>query len=122
VTSSLRSLRRLESKLRSERRWEAEEDWGFGLREVEQVLIELGIEHGGRGVISVLEQHRGADAALYRWLLRLVGDEALAEDLLSEVLLDVWRQAASFEGALVSLDVAAGDWALQGALSAAPSD
>jgi RNA polymerase sigma-70 factor (ECF subfamily) len=35
--------------------------------------------------------------ALYRWLLRLVGDEALAEDLLSEVFLDVWRQAASFE-------------------------
>jgi RNA polymerase sigma-70 factor (ECF subfamily) len=35
--------------------------------------------------------------ALYRWLLRLVGDEALAEDLLSEVFLDVWRKAASFE-------------------------
>src|SRR5262245_64652957 len=35
---------------------------------------------------------------LYRWLLRLVGEEALAEDLLSEVFLDVWRQAASFEG------------------------
>jgi RNA polymerase sigma-70 factor, ECF subfamily len=35
---------------------------------------------------------------LYRWLLRLVRDEALAEDLLSDVFLDVWRQAASFEG------------------------
>jgi RNA polymerase sigma-70 factor, ECF subfamily len=34
---------------------------------------------------------------LYRWLMRLVGDEALAEDLLSEVFLDVWRQAAKFE-------------------------
>jgi len=34
---------------------------------------------------------------LYRWLLRLVGDEALAEDLLSDVFLDVWRQAASFK-------------------------
>jgi RNA polymerase sigma-70 factor (ECF subfamily) len=34
---------------------------------------------------------------LYRWLLRLVRDEALAEDLLSEVFLDVWRQAAAFE-------------------------
>jgi RNA polymerase sigma-70 factor (ECF subfamily) len=34
---------------------------------------------------------------LYRWLLCLVGDEPLAEDLLSEVFLDVWRQAASFE-------------------------
>ena len=35
--------------------------------------------------------------AIYRWLLRLVGDEALAEDLLSDVFLDVWRKAASFE-------------------------
>jgi len=34
---------------------------------------------------------------LYRWLVRIVRDEALAEDLLSEVFLDVWRQAASFE-------------------------
>src|SRR5262245_65420752 len=34
----------------------------------------------------------------YRWLLRFVHDETLAEDLLSEVFLDVWRQAASFEG------------------------
>jgi RNA polymerase sigma-70 factor (ECF subfamily) len=35
--------------------------------------------------------------ALYRWLLRLVDDKTLAEDLLSEVFLDVWRLAASFE-------------------------
>ena len=34
---------------------------------------------------------------LYRWFLRLAGDEALAEDLLSDVFLDVWRQAATFE-------------------------
>src|SRR6266481_3504653 len=34
---------------------------------------------------------------LYRWLLRLVRDESLAEDLLSDVFLDVWRQAAAFE-------------------------
>jgi RNA polymerase sigma-70 factor, ECF subfamily len=35
--------------------------------------------------------------ALHRWLLRLVRDETLAEDLLSDVFLDVWRQAAKFE-------------------------
>jgi RNA polymerase sigma-70 factor, ECF subfamily len=34
---------------------------------------------------------------LYRWLRRLVSDEALVEDLLSDVFLDVWRQAAAFE-------------------------
>jgi DNA-directed RNA polymerase specialized sigma24 family protein len=35
---------------------------------------------------------------IYRWLLRIVRDETLAEDLLSDVFLDVWRRAASFEG------------------------
>jgi len=34
---------------------------------------------------------------VYRWLLRLVDDESLAEDLLSEVFLDLWRHAASLE-------------------------
>src|SRR5262245_11548555 len=34
---------------------------------------------------------------VYRWLLRLVDDESLAEDLLSEVFLYLWRHAASFE-------------------------
>jgi RNA polymerase sigma-70 factor (ECF subfamily) len=34
---------------------------------------------------------------LYRWLLRIVRDETMAEDLLSDVFLDVWRQAASFQ-------------------------
>jgi RNA polymerase sigma-70 factor (ECF subfamily) len=43
---------------------------------------------------TLFGRHR---VALYRWLLCLVGDEPLAEDLLSEVFLDVWRQAASFE-------------------------
>jgi RNA polymerase sigma-70 factor (ECF subfamily) len=37
-------------------------------------------------------------AAIYRWLVRLAGEEALAEDLLSDVFLDVWRKARSFEG------------------------
>ena len=35
---------------------------------------------------------------LYRWLLRIVRNETVAEDLLSDVFLDVWRQAASFKG------------------------
>jgi RNA polymerase sigma-70 factor (ECF subfamily) len=36
--------------------------------------------------------------SIYRWLLRIVRNEALAEDLLSEVFIDVWRQAGAFEG------------------------
>src|ERR1700674_309055 len=35
---------------------------------------------------------------VYRFVLRLVRDESLAEDLISEVFLDVWRQAGRFEG------------------------
>jgi RNA polymerase sigma-70 factor, ECF subfamily len=35
---------------------------------------------------------------VYRFMLRLVGNEALAEDLTSEVFLEVWRQSARFEG------------------------
>jgi RNA polymerase sigma-70 factor (ECF subfamily) len=35
---------------------------------------------------------------VYRFVLRLVRDESVAEDLISEVFLDVWRQADRFEG------------------------
>ena len=35
---------------------------------------------------------------VYRFVLRLVGSPAVAEDLISEVFLDVWRQADRFEG------------------------
>jgi RNA polymerase sigma-70 factor (ECF subfamily) len=44
---------------------------------------------------TLYARHR---VAIYRWLLRLVGDETSAEDLLSDVFLDVWRKAASFQG------------------------
>jgi RNA polymerase sigma-70 factor (ECF subfamily) len=35
---------------------------------------------------------------VFRFVLRMVRDEAAAEDLISEVFLDVWRQAGRFEG------------------------
>jgi RNA polymerase sigma-70 factor (ECF subfamily) len=35
---------------------------------------------------------------IYRFVLRMVRNEATAEDLISEVFLDVWRQAEKFEG------------------------
>jgi RNA polymerase sigma-70 factor (ECF subfamily) len=44
---------------------------------------------------SLFARHR---TPVYRWLLRFVGNETMAEDLLSEVFLDVWRQADCFEG------------------------
>jgi len=51
---------------------------------------------GDRRAMEVLyARHR---VRLYRFLLRLVGNAANAEDLTSEVFLDVWRQACRFEG------------------------
>ena len=44
---------------------------------------------------ALFARHR---TSIYRWLLRFVSNETLAEDLLSEVFLDVWRQAGRFEG------------------------
>jgi len=35
---------------------------------------------------------------VFRFTLRLVRNEATAEDLISDVFLDVWRQAGKFEG------------------------
>jgi RNA polymerase sigma-70 factor (ECF subfamily) len=35
---------------------------------------------------------------VYRFVLRLVGNPTVAEDLISDVFLDVWRQADKFEG------------------------
>ena len=35
---------------------------------------------------------------VYRWLYQFVGNETVAEDLLSDVFFDVWQQAGRFEG------------------------
>src|SRR5258708_8933923 len=35
---------------------------------------------------------------VYRFVLRLVGNSAAAEDIVSEVFIDLWRQAARVEG------------------------
>ena len=43
---------------------------------------------------TLFARHR---TPVYRWLLRLVGNETVAEDLLSDVFLDVWRQAGRFQ-------------------------
>src|SRR6266446_10089997 len=62
----------------------------------DEMLIRRIAEGDQLAMRTLFSRHR---VPLYRWLLRLVGDEALAlaEDLLSDVFLDVWRQAATFE-------------------------
>jgi RNA polymerase sigma-70 factor, ECF subfamily len=60
----------------------------------DEMLIRRIAEGDQLAMRTLFGRHR---VPLYRWLLRLVGDEALAEDLLSDVFLDVWRQAGAFE-------------------------
>ena len=43
---------------------------------------------------ALFARHR---TPVYRWLLRFVGNETVAEDLLSDVFFDVWQQAGRFE-------------------------
>jgi RNA polymerase sigma-70 factor (ECF subfamily) len=43
---------------------------------------------------ALFVRHR---SSVYHWLVRFVSNETLAEDLVSEVFLNVWRQAARFE-------------------------
>jgi RNA polymerase sigma-70 factor (ECF subfamily) len=61
----------------------------------DEVLIAR-IAAGDRLAMQVLfARHQ---VRVYRFVLRLVRNEATAEDLISEVFLDVWRQAGKFEG------------------------
>ena len=61
----------------------------------DEILIDR-IAQGDRLAMQVLfARHH---VRVYRFVLRLVRNEASAEDLISEVFLDVWRQADRFEG------------------------
>jgi RNA polymerase sigma-70 factor, ECF subfamily len=61
----------------------------------DEVLIGR-IANGDRLAMQVLfARHH---VRVYRFVLRLVRNEATAEDLISEVFLDIWRQAGRFEG------------------------
>jgi len=68
----------------------------------DEILVEQ-IAAGSKPAMQALfARHR---TYVYRWLLRFVSNETLAEDLLSEVFLDVWRQAGRFQCPLFRLDV-----------------
>ena len=53
------------------------------------------IAKGDRNAMLVL--FTGHQARVFRFILRMTGDKTIAEDLTSEVFLDVWRQAEGFE-------------------------
>jgi RNA polymerase sigma-70 factor, ECF subfamily len=60
----------------------------------DKILVEQ-IAAGSKPAMQALfARHR---TYVYRWLLRFVSNETLAEDLLSDVFLDVWRQAGRFQ-------------------------
>ena len=54
------------------------------------------IAQGDRLAMEVLYARH--HVRVFRFSLRLIGDESLAEDLATEVFLDVWRHADRFEG------------------------
>jgi RNA polymerase sigma-70 factor (ECF subfamily) len=61
----------------------------------DEALVEA-IATGDRRAMQVLfGRHQ---VKVYRFLVRMTGDAAAADDLVSEVFFEVWRKAASFEG------------------------
>jgi RNA polymerase sigma-70 factor (ECF subfamily) len=61
----------------------------------DQALI-CAVAAGSQGAMRTLFLRH--HTRVFRFLARMVHDEALAEDLTSEVFLGMWRQAARFEG------------------------
>jgi RNA polymerase sigma-70 factor (ECF subfamily) len=60
----------------------------------DETLISL-IADGDKRAMQVLYARH--NVRVYRFILRLTGNVSAAEDLVSEVFLDVWRQAEGFE-------------------------
>ena len=60
----------------------------------DEVLVQL-IASGDKKALQILFARH--NVRVYRFILRLLGNESAAEDLVSEVFLDVWRKADRFE-------------------------
>src|ERR1700682_792972 len=60
----------------------------------DDALIGL-IAEGDKRAMQVLYARH--NVRVYRFILRMTANQSLAEDLVSEVFLDVWRQAENFE-------------------------
>jgi RNA polymerase sigma-70 factor, ECF subfamily len=61
----------------------------------DEVLIANIAKGDQRAMAALFGRHR---VPVYRFVLRMVRNEATAEEVIGDVFLDVWRQAATFEG------------------------
>jgi RNA polymerase sigma-70 factor (ECF subfamily) len=61
----------------------------------DEMLLES-IANGDRSAMHILYSRH--NVRVYRFILRIVRDATVAEDLASQVFLDVWRTASQFEG------------------------
>jgi RNA polymerase sigma-70 factor (ECF subfamily) len=59
-------------------------------------MLLLGIADGDRSAMHTLYARH--NVRVYRFILRMLRDATQAEDLVSQVFLDVWRTAGQFEG------------------------
>ena len=67
---------------------------GVAVKVPDEALI-ASIAHGDRSAMQVLYARHSV--RVFRFILRLTGNASLAEDMLSEVFLYVWRRAEAFE-------------------------
>jgi RNA polymerase sigma-70 factor (ECF subfamily) len=68
--------------------------WGSIRETSDEALVGL-IAKGDKNALQVLFARH--NVKVFRFVLRFLNDEATAEDLVSEVFFDVWRQADRFE-------------------------
>src|SRR5687767_6632229 len=61
----------------------------------DEALLES-IADGNRNAMQVLYARH--NVRVFRFVMRIVNDRTVAEDLVSQVFLDVWRTASQFEG------------------------
>ena len=61
----------------------------------DEALVAQIAERDKRALQQLYSRHH---VRVYRFALRFLNDEAAAEDIVSEVFIDVWRQAERFEG------------------------
>jgi RNA polymerase sigma-70 factor, ECF subfamily len=81
----------------------------------DEALVRL-IANGDRDAMRLLFIRH--NVRIFRFLLRIVGNDATAEDLLNEVFLQVWRNADRFEARSQVKTWLCGHRALQGAVGA----